>query len=201
MCHRFQPLLASELQEALNEQRVSGHPRVPARPEGLAVPDAYPGKEVPLFVVDAMGSLEVATLSWGFKTTVDGSSKLVFNTRMETALAQAQSGRGLWADPIVSGRCLVPVRGFFESYTKSPNPHRRPDVRFRLPGHRVFLLAGVRREGHFSLITTVPNASVATFHTRMPLVLGPGESRIWLGPGYASLADRSNLKLEATPQV
>ena len=201
MCHRFQPLLSSELREALEEQRATGRARIPARPADVEVPDAYPGKEVPLFVANASGALEVATLTWGFTTNVGGSFKPVFNTRIETALSHVQRGYGLWAKPITRGRCLVPVRGFYESYTKSPDPHHRPDVRFRLPGFRVFLLAGVQEEGRFSVITTVPNPDVATYHTRMPLVLGPGESRIWLGPHFASLADRSGLRLEAVPQT
>jgi putative SOS response-associated peptidase YedK len=68
-----------------------------------------------------------------------------------------------------------------------------------LPGHRVFLLAGVQQAGRFSVVTTAPNASVAPLHSRMPLVLAPGESRIWLSDDYARLADRSALTLDATP--
>ena len=34
----------------------------------------------------------------------------------------------------------------------------------------------------------------------MPLVLGPGETSIWLGPSFAMLADRSNLRLLAKPE-
>ena len=34
----------------------------------------------------------------------------------------------------------------------------------------------------------------------MPLVLGPGETSIWLGPNFAMLVDRSNLRLLAKPE-
>ena len=197
MCHRFQPLLIGELDEALEEQRTSGHARVPARSANAQVSDAYPGKDVPLLLPGSAGNLEAATLTWGFRTNIGTSSKLVFNTRIETALSQLGSGRGLWAESIARGRCLVPVRGFFESYTKSPNPTHRPDVYFRLPGFRVFLLAAVQQGGRFSIVTTPPNPDVATYHTRMPLVLGPGESGVWLGPDFASLAERARPRLEA----
>ena len=71
---------------------------------------------------------------------------------------------------------------------------------FRLPGARAFLLAAVREGDRFSIVTTRPNASVAPVHDRMPLVLGPGESNVWLGPDFAELADRSALVLASDPE-
>lgn len=179
---------------ALDDLRTNGRARVPKRKDDEEVPDVYPGKQMPLFVVGASGELEVATLTWGFEAPWEGPSKLVFNTRIETALTQAESGRGLWAEPILAGRCLVPVRSFYESFTKS-RERRREDVRFRMPGRSVFLLAGVQADDRFSVVTTKPNADVAPIHSRMPLVLGPGESSTWLGPDFATLADRSAIQL------
>ena len=196
MCHRVSPLLRSELQEALDMLRATGHARVPQREPGVMVPDAFPGHQLPLFVPDDKGELAVATLTWGFDAPEGSSSKLVFNTRIETALSQARTGRGLWAEAIRSGRYLVPVRAFYERWTVSP-PERGAQVRFTLPGSQTFLLAGVYQEGRLSVVTTAPNASVSRVHTRMPLVLGPGESATWLGSEYAALADRSALRLES----
>lgn len=199
MCHRISPLLFVELQQALEMLRVTGHARLPKRAAQTVVPDAYPGKQIPLFVVDEGGELCVASLTWGFDTTMQNKSKLVFNTRIETALSQAASGHGLWAEAIQTGRCLVPVRGFYESWTKS-RERRRTDVRFTMPGRRVFLLAGICTPERFSVVTTHPNADVAAYHTRMPLVLGPGESSVWLGDAYHTLADRSGIRLDAEPE-
>lgn len=198
MCHRVMPLLLGELEAALDELHRSDHARVPAREAGLVVPDAYPGRQLPLFVPDDAGGLTAVELTWGFDKP-DGSAGLVFNTRLDTALAQARSGRGLWATPIAQGRCLVPVRGFFENWTRSAERSRQ--VRFTLPGSQVFLLAGVRQEERVSIVTTEPNADVGFFHQRMPLVLAPGESPIWLGPNFATLADRSAIRLSATPEA
>lgn len=107
---------------------------------------------------------------------------------------------------IARGRCLVPVRAFYESSAtetvaseRTGKPVRR-QYRFRLPGAGVFLIAGIQQDGRFSIVTTEPNSSVAPVHDRMPLVLGPGESSIWLGPGFASLADRSGIRLDAEPE-
>ena len=76
---------------------------------------------------------------------------------------------------------------------------KRP-YRFRLPKARAFLIAAVQEDGNFTIVTTRPNASVASVHDRMPLVLGPGESSVWLGPDFASLADRSALPLTSEPE-
>lgn len=77
---------------------------------------------------------------------------------------------------------------------KTGKPIRR-QYRFRMPGTRAFLLAAVQQDGRFSIVTTEPNVSVAPVHNRMPLVLGPGESSVWLGSDFASLAGRSKLQL------
>ena len=113
----------------------------------------------------------------------------------------------MWAKAIAEGRCLVPVRAFYESHAtekviseKTGKP-RRMEHRFTLPGHKVFLLAAVAENGRFSIITTEPNRSVVPIHNRMSLVLGPGESAIWLGPDFASLADRSRITLNAEAET
>ena len=222
MCHRLSPLTTLEAQEAIRALREEGRARLPRREAGASVPDAYPGSQVPLFVVGPDGQLQAQELAWGLARPKGGSG-LVFNTRLDTALSQAADGRGMWAGPIREGRCLVPARGFFENWTVGDGGASLPDaarpgedalpglppaaggrprrrqVCFRLEGWPVFLIAAVRAGDRFSVVTTSPNAAVAPVHTRMPLVLGPGESATWLGPDYASLADRSGIRL--TSQV
>lgn len=107
---------------------------------------------------------------------------------------------------IAKGRCLVPVRAFYESsstekvVSEKTGKSVRRQYRFRLPGARAFLLAAVQQDGRFSIVTTEPNASVAPIHDRMPLVLGPGESSVWLGPGFTELTNRSHIELTAKPE-
>lgn len=112
----------------------------------------------------------------------------------------------MWAKAIAYGRCLVPVRAFYEFHAteqavskRTGRPVRRR-YRFRLPGARAFLLAAVQEEGRFSVVTTRPSADVAPVHDRMPLVLGPGESAVWLGPGFAELAERPRPRLASEPE-
>ena len=154
---------------------------------------------------DGAGGFRVATLEWGFP--LDGRPHAVFNTRIESALEQLRRGRrGMWAKAIAEGRCLVPVCAFYESHAtervaseKTGKPVRR-QYRFTMPGARAFLLAGVQQDGRFSIVTTEPNAIVAPIHDRMPLVLGSGESTVWLGSDFAVLANRSAITLAFEPE-
>lgn len=151
------------------------------------------------------GGLAVARLAWGFP--LDGKPNAVFNTRIESALEQLRLGRrSMWAKAIAEGRCLVPVRAFYEGHMterveseRTGRPVRRQYL-FRLPGTGAFLLAAVREGDRFSIVTTKPNASVAPIHDRMPLVLGPGESSVWLGLDFAHLADRRCVSLTFYPE-
>lgn len=204
MCVRFSPLTAEEAQSVLDMRGTGRHAiRYIESPDPRH--DARPGSTVPLFVPDGAGGLKVAKLEWGFQ--LDGKPHAVFNTRIESALEQLRRGRrGMWAKAIAEGRCLVPVRAFYEGHMteRVPSPVTgRPIKRqymFRLPGACAFLLAAVRMDGMFSIVTTAPNASVAPIHDRMPLVLGPGESNVWLGQDFASLADRSRISLSAASE-
>lgn len=204
MCVRFSPLTAEEARAVLGARGTGRHAiRYIEAPDPLR--DAHPGSQVPLFVSDGAGGFRVATLEWGFP--LDGRPHAVFNTRIESALEQLRRGRrGMWAKAIAEGRCLVPVRAFYESHAtervtseKTGKPARR-QYRFTMPGARAFLLAGVQQNGRFSIVTTEPNAIVAPVHDRMPLVLGSGESRVWLGPDFSALANRNEIILASEPE-
>ncbi len=198
MCVRFSPLTADEAQAVLDARGCTGEHALPFIENPDPAFDAHPGAAVPVYVPDG-GGLTVAQLVWGFP--LDGKANAVFNTRIESALEQFHRGEGMWAQAITNGRCLVPVRAFYESHATERVPSKatgkpiRRQYRFRMPGARAFLLAGVQADGHFSIVTTQPNASVSPVHNRMPLVLGPGESSIWLGPDFATLADRASVRL------
>lgn len=205
MCTRMIPLTYDEAADALDSREHTGRARITRRDEFDPVYDAYPGSEVPAYVMDGNGRLVTVKLIWGF--ALEGRRAAVYNTRIETALDQLRRGRrGMWVDAIAKGRCLVPVRAFYESHAtetvaseRTGRPVRR-QYRFRLPGAGAFLLAGVQHEGQLSIVTTAPNVDVAPVHDRMPLVLGPGESGVWLGPEFARLADRSGIQLATEPE-
>lgn len=200
MCVRISPLTEEEAESVLAARGMGGCHAIRYVEAPDPTRDARPGSRVPVYVPGKAGGLEVATLEWGFP--LDGRPHAVFNTRIETALDQLRFGRrGMWAKAIRDGRCLVPVRAFYEGHmterAESEKTGRsvRQQYLFRLPGARAFLLAAVREGDRFSIVTTKPNASVAPIHDRMPLVLGPGESSVWLGRRFATLTNRSKLLL------
>lgn len=204
MCQRMCPLTVEEAEEILASREATGHARLAEDIDFDPARDAYPGAHVAAFVPDEHGKLTVASLTWGF--TTPGRPRPVFNTRIETALDQLRRGAGMWEGAIRQGRCLVPVRAFYEGSAtervaseRTGRPVRR-QYRFCMPGAKAFLLAGVQEDGRLSIVTTEPNAAVSPVHNRMPLVLGPGESAVWLGPAFATLADRSRIRLDATPE-
>ena len=204
MCVRMCPLTVEEAQAVLDARATPGaHAiRYIERPDPLH--DARPGSLVPVYVPKD-GGLAVARLTWGFP--LDGKPNAVFNTRIESALEQLRLGRrGMWAKAIAEGRCLVPVRAFYEGHMterveseRTGRPVRRQYL-FRLPGARAFLLAAVREGDRFSIVTTRPNASVSPVHDRMPLVLGHGESGVWLGPDFPTLGRRDGISLISRPE-
>ena len=82
----------------------------------------------------------------------------------------------------------MPVRTFYEVHMteRVPSPViRKPAKRqytFCLSDPRAFLLAAVQIDGMFSIVTTVPNISVASAHDHMPIVLGAGRVEHLAGP-------------------
>ena len=143
MCHRFEMVSGEEADAVLDWLRAvrralaSGAGAATVVPPAFGRPvdapfdalDCYPGAESSVIVMegervegdlvsdgeggsfagDCGGDLARIDLLWG----VDVSWKrgLVFNARIESAL----SGSGLWSHAVEGGRCIVPVRAFYET--------------------------------------------------------------------------------------
>jgi len=141
-------------------------------------------------------------MQWGFE--VSWSKQVVFNTRFDTAL---KPGSNMWADSLAQRRCLVPTLGFFEPHQSETfiNPRTGKDSKqqylFKRPGAAILLLAGIydQEQARFSVMTTAPNRLMQPIHQRMPVVLRPAETAIWLAGNYETLADRSAVELTASP--
>lgn len=219
MCRRFVMLEWDEVLQILH--RIEMNVPLGADEEWPARDiDVYPGSEVPVIAaactegetsrpsVDTAdkrrGTLAPVRLRWGIEAPWD-ARKLLFNTRIETALAP---GGGIWSDAFRTGRCIVPTLGFFESSetetVASPRTGKAVKAQYRFAAPEgLTLLAGVREQDAFSVVTTEPNEQVAPVHGRMPLVLRAGEALQWLFGDAAALADRTGVALdvstEATP--
>jgi putative SOS response-associated peptidase YedK len=80
-----------------------------------------------------------------------------------------------------SDRVLVMTDGFFEYTTPAePKAKRKDKHRFKLAGSDWFWLAGIVKDGCFSLLTTAPGPDMAPFHDRQVAPLAPLAGLDWL---------------------
>ena len=196
MCGRITLLTYDELEEVLEAVKIRQRVRFTY---AISREQARPGSELRA-IAHTAGKLELAPFTWRF--SFPGSKKLIFNTRIESAL----DGTRMWTKPIREGRCVLPVATFFEPHGSetSISPRTGKTIKrqyeFASTDGTPLLLAGVQREGRLSVVTTEPNRSVSAVHPRMPLVLRFEEVSDWLGDAYASLADRFQVELVARPE-
>lgn len=112
------------------------------------------------------GRLEGAMTPWAWRAP---NGKPVFNFQSE--------GR----DFSQSDRVLIPATGFFEYTAPAAAKVKLKDQHlFTLARRPWFWIAGVVREGAFSLLTTTPGADIAPYHNRQIVVLAPEGGPDWL---------------------
>jgi len=121
-------------------------------------------------------------LHWGWSVPWDKSP--LINAKSET-LSTLATFR-----PFLENRCLLPADGFYEK-----------GVLFRQPGGQPFCLAGLWREESgvkkYTMLTTLPNESVARYHHRMPFILKPEHYDAWFGGSWQHvLTDPDRAPLE-----
>ena len=110
-------------------------------------------------------------MAWGFPR-FDGKG-LIINARAESVRE-----RPAFRDSVEQRRCVIFARGFYEwNRSREKFSYEREDA-------PVLFMAGCfsRWEygGHFVIITTAANPSVAPVHDRMPLILEPEEVKQWI---------------------
>ena len=113
----------------------------------------------------------------------------MINARSET-LTEKPSFRPLLA----SHRCVIPVDGYYEWRTTGVDPKaKQPKQPYFIRSHddRPLAVAGLwttwrdpmrggQEDRSCSLITTVPNATLAAIHDRMPCILDGDDVEEWL---------------------
>ena len=120
----------------------------------------------------AVGPDRAEVVRWG----IDGARGGLFNLRAETALSRPYYQRLLLAQ-----RVLVPASHFYE--WRKVGERRLPMAVSRADGGLLHL-AGLRArwEGQpaATILTTTPNADIATLHNRMPVVLNDDDAATWV---------------------
>lgn len=141
-----------------------------------------PSQHAPI-VRESQQGRGVEMAEWGFRPAWSSGTLAPINARAETA-ATSPMFRGAFA----SRRCIVPISGFYE-WQQTQRP-KQPWYITRADGE-IMLLAGLfetREDGTtFAILTTPPNAFIATIHDRMPAVLEPESASRWLAEPEASL--------------
>lgn len=124
----------------------------------------------------------LASMMWGL---VPPSSHPTLSQRMlPNAKAETARTLGPFMNATARRRCLIPANGFYEWETrgKSKWPHL-----FTLKDEMPFAFAGIWEPGDgdtpdsYAILTTKPNALVASIHQRMPVILTGKLMAQWLG--------------------
>ena len=134
----------------------------------------------PVPVVRVPGQLEF--LRWGLIPSWADDPKI--GARMINARADGVATKPAFRRAFQSRRCLIIADSFYEWRNREPFCFRRRDG-------RPFAFAGLwdRWKGIESctIITTEPNALLADYHDRMPVILGPQERQRWLAEADQTL--------------
>lgn len=178
MCGRYTLVLT--LEELMKHFMLDDHRLHPFSPRY----NIAPGQLIPAIVNDGRSNV-IGQLKWGlvpsWSETDKEGSKLI-NARAET-VAVKPAFRAAFR----SKRCLIPADGFYE-WQRRPDGTKQP-FRIVMREGGVFAFAGIyevwidregKKIGTCSIITTEPNELMAEIHDRMPVILQPGDERVWL---------------------
>jgi putative SOS response-associated peptidase YedK len=120
----------------------------------------------------AVGADRAEVVRWG----IEGAKGGLFNLRAETALSRPYYQRLL-----LTRRVLVPARHFYEwrkvGEQRVPMAVSRADGRFL---HLAGLLGRWDGQPAATILTTTPNADIASLHNRMPVVLNDDDAATWV---------------------
>ena len=144
-----------------------------------------PTQTVPIVRVNASGQRRIDGARWGLVPhwAVDPSiGHRMINARSETA-----ADKPSFRSAVRRRRCLVPADGFFEWQRIED---RKQPFHIRFHDRRTFGFAGLWERWQqtedeaplesCTILTTSPNATVATVHDRMPVILDPRDWGTWL---------------------
>lgn len=79
-----------------------------------------------------------------------------------------------------SERVLIPADAFYEFTDPLPGQKRKTRWKFTMPESPLFWIAGIVKQGCWSMLTTEPGADIAPYHDRQVVVLSGEQGRDWL---------------------
>jgi len=154
----------------------------------FAVPTGYniaPGKDIAI-IVNEGGKNRLAACRWGFVPSWGKDLKegyKMINARAET-VAEKPSFRQAFS----RHRCLVVADGFYEWKNEGGKKrpfyiHRRDGIPFGMAGlYNLWTSPEGVQICTSTIITTDANESLTPVHDRMPVILAPDATGLWLDP-------------------
>jgi putative SOS response-associated peptidase YedK len=145
-----------------------------------------PSQTTPIARLNSEGNRVLSLARWGLiPAWTKGKPKIQpINAKAETI-----STSGMFRQAFERRRCLLPADGFYE--WKGTKPPKQPYF-IHKPDDSIFAFAGLWDRWRaaedaepletFTIITTTPNALMATIHNRMPVIVKPRDYRRWLDP-------------------
>ena len=142
-----------------------------------------PSQVMPVITEDDDGVRHLEQMKWGIPRMLGkGLVKELINTRADKAFG------GFWKRTVLNQRCLIPATGFYE--WRAAKDGKTPY--FIHPKNQdLYAFAGIwdiwkNKDGQevktYSIMTTEPNKEMRTIHTRMPVILHPGDEEQWIEP-------------------
>ncbi len=128
--------------------------------------DIHPSEKAAILKTDG-SRLTAEEMTWGFPG--NKGKGLLINARAETI-----TERRTFKDCVLSRRCVIPAKGFYEW---SPGKEK---YQFEEPGQTLFLAGCFDMQQNFVIITTAANESVLPVHERMPLLITENEIENWI---------------------
>ncbi|MBI3972324.1 MAG: SOS response-associated peptidase [Chloroflexi bacterium] len=139
------------------------------------------------------GVRHLEQMRWGLIPSWAKDPKI--GSRMINARAETLAEKPAFRNALKRRRCLIPADGFYE-WTERAG--RKQPMRITLRSGEPFAFAGLWESWTPSaeatpvrtctIVTTSPNALMATIHHRMPVILTPEAEAIWLDPSIADPA-------------
>ncbi|SDS01316.1 Putative SOS response-associated peptidase YedK [Halopseudomonas xinjiangensis] len=149
--------------------------------------------------------LRFSAMRWGYAPLWAVDRTPAINARLETAATSKY-----WQDVWASGRCLVPVDGWFEWVGDSDAARSRQPYFIHLPGTDPMFLAAIGRfprgpceaipqERGFAIITADSEGGMLDIHDRRPVALPAKVARQWLDPDLPAEQAQELARHHATP--
>jgi len=145
-----------------------------------------PTQEVVIVRETLEGEREARRLRWGLLPYWVKDQK-AFKVNLFNARAEGVADKPSFREPFKRRRCLVPTSGFYEwqkvAGKKLPHfIHLCDGAPFAFAGLYDRWERGDAVIESCTILTTRPNALLATLHDRMPVILHPDDYQRWLDP-------------------